>query len=76
MYKFVVIPDPAYHTIDGQNIRLCENESEVNKCIKKLSNGIAEGGVYVYTLTSIQKMVKPPEFARYEVTANGEVLPI
>jgi len=74
-YKYIVIPDPESTMIDSNNLFLIDNEKDLQKTINLCANKSIGKNIVVYEIKNLHKLINSPQFAKYEYTENGEILP-
>lgn len=74
-FKYIVIPDPESTMIDSSNLFLIDNEKDIQKTVNLCASKSLGKNIVVYEIKNLHKLINSPQFAKYEYTKNGEVLP-
>lgn len=74
-YIAVVMPDVEEGADTKDNLFWCVREDQIEARIRDCGRANPQFAICVYHLTEIRKISKQPEYTRYRVTANGEIVP-
>jgi len=75
-FQFVICPDPEEGTeLTSANVFYANTPSQVEQRIKDASVRYPASTICVYGLSEVLKLKNKPQYNRYTVSPNGEVVP-